>query len=257
MKRFVSASKDTIRKVGFVGLMILPVLIVLNTTYAACTAEAGEQCLELDVSGTGALTLDVPADFSFGTQSSPSKSYSKDDSAYTLNVNDLITVSDMRGSAGFNLQLQADSAGFTDSAGDYLPLQGFYVVTTAADTGGTAVNGVEYAGTDTSPKNIVAYQDADINPAGGGLQQSKTFTACGSALGGGSTFHTPGTATPVDLMVGGISPLEGRKGTFRQNVNFYLSVPGGQPQGDYTAVLTYTLIDSTTEPPAQPPACNP
>jgi len=229
---------------------------IFTTNYENPTGNNNDQYLHLAIGGTGALTLDVPSDFSFGSLTSPSSAYSKDDANFVLNVNDVITVSDLRASGGFNLQLQADSAGFNNGSGNYLPLQNFYVVTTDANTGGSAAYGVEYTGTDISPQNIVAYQDANVNPSGGALQQSGTFTTCGSNLGSGSTFTAAGTAVPVDLMIGGLAS-DGRQGIFRQNVNFYLSVPGGQPEGSYAATLTYTLIDSDTDPPSQPAACVP
>lgn len=229
----------------------------ISSVNADCVPGADDQCLELSIQGTGGLTLTVPNDFIFGTFASPASTYSKDDTNYDLDVNDVVVVSDMRASGGFTLQLQVDTAGFGTGTGNYLPLQNFYVVTTASDTGGTAAYGVEYEGPDTTPQDIVAYQDANVNRTGAALQTTSTFTTCGSNLGSGSTYTTAGTPTTVDLMIGGVQTPAGRQGTFKQNVNFYLGVPSGQPPGDYSAVLTYTLIDSTTAPPSQPATCNP
>lgn len=266
MKATPLSAKHAVKRLYLTGLAFLLTLIILNqtgnkiteTAIGQCVPGPDEQCLELTIGGTGALSLEeVPDDFNFGSMSSPAQAYSKDDTLYVLNSNDVISVSDMRGSSGFNLQIQASAEGFNNGSGKYLPLQGFYVVTTDSSTGGTGAYGVEYQGPDTTPENIVAYQDAAIDPGGGGLQQSVTFTTCGSNLGSGSTYVLPGTPVPVDLMLGGVSGGGGRKGTFKQNVNFYLSVPSGQPAGNYSAILTYTLIDSSTDPPAQPPSCTP
>jgi len=236
---------------------LLCALCFTSSVYASCTPGTDEQCLELSIQGTGVLTLSVPTDFRFGTFASPASTFSKNDTAYVLDSKDVVTVSDLRGSGGFNLQLQVSSSGFGTGSGNYLPLQNFYVVTTASNTGGAASNGVEYEGPDITPQDIVAYQDANVNRTGGALTTANTFTTCGSALGSGSTFTTAGTPTPIDLMIGGVAPPNGRQGTFKQNVNFYLSVPRGQPPGDYSATLTYTLTDSTTAPPSQPPTCTP
>jgi hypothetical protein len=228
-----------------------------DVTFTTCETGTDEQCLQLTISGAGALTLDVPGDFSFGSLPSTSNGYSKSDTTYELDVADVVTVSDMRGSGGFNLQLQISASGFNNGSGYYLPMQNFYVVTTGSDTGGTTAYGVEYEGPDTTPQDIVAYQDANVNRTGGALMTASTFTTCGSNLGSGSTFTTAGTPVAVDLMIGGVVTPNGRQGTFKQNVNFHLAVPAAQPAGDYSAVLTYTLIDSTTAPPSQPSVCTP
>ena len=257
-------TKTTHGKLHFRITATLTVVFALIATFSliasvkgACTPGADEQCLELSIAGTGALTLSVPDDFIFGSFASPASTYSKNDANYELDVNDVVTVSDLRGSGGFNLQLQVSASGFNNGSGKYLPLQNFYVVTTGSDTGGTTTYGVEYEGPDKTPQDIVAYQDANVNRTGGALQQAATFTTCGSNLGTGSTFTTAGTPVAVDLMIGGVVTPGGRQSTFKQNVNFYLAVPSGQPSGDYSAVLTYTLIDSTTAAPSQPAVCNP
>jgi hypothetical protein len=251
--------RHKIRLTGSLFLLftILATFSLVSNVKGACTPGPDEQCLGVTVGSSGVLTLSVPDDFVFGTFASPASTYSKNDTNYVLDSNDVITVSDLRGSGGFNLQLQVASSGFGNGSGNYLPLQNFYVITTASDTGGTSAYGVEYTGPDTVPQDIVAYQDANVNRAAGALQQAVTFTTCGSNLGSGSTFTTAGTPTAVDLMIGGVATPGGRQGTFKQNINFYLSVPSGQPTGSYSAILTYTLIDSTTAAPSQPATCNP
>lgn len=215
-----------------------------------CVIGPNQQCAELIINaGTGALTVTAPDDFTFPAAAAEDQSFSQDDPGYVLNTNDVVTVSDTRGSGGFNLQVQADSAGFNDGAGHFLPLQNLYVATKAATTSGSPVNGVEYSGLLTSPQNIVAYQDTTAlftNPL--------SFTTCGSGLGTGGTLITAGTPSPIDLMLGGLSS-GGRNGDFKQNVNYYLDIPSGAFSGSYTVTLTYTVTDDTTDPPSTPSSC--
>jgi N-acetylneuraminic acid mutarotase len=228
-----------------------------------CVTGPNQQCLEVSIGGGGGgtnpqgpLTIDAPASFSLGTAIGGAQRFSKEDASYTLNANDIVTVSDLRNDGGFNLQMQVDASGFTTGNGKYIPLQNFHAVTTAAGTGGTAVDGVEYTGTATAPQNIVAPINANVNSAGDALLTPGTFTSCGVTLGTGGTFTTPGTPTPIDLMIGGVD-TSGRNGSFKQNVNYYLDVPVGQPNGNYNVTITFDLLDSATPPPAQPPACTP
>jgi len=215
-----------------------------------CVVGPNEQCAEVTINGgTGALTVTAPDDFNFPPGAALIQSFSQDDPGYVLNVNDVVDVSDTRNASGFNLQVQADPAGFGDGAGHYLPLQDMYVATKAANTGGTQLNGIEYSGIVTTPQNIVASQDTTAS-----FTSASSFTTCGSGLGTGGTLTTPGTSTPVDLMLGGLSS-GGRNGDFKQNVNYLLDIPAGTEPGNYNVTLTYTVTDDNSAPPSTPPTC--
>jgi hypothetical protein len=216
----------------------------------SCVVGPNEQCAELVINGAnGSLTVTAPDNFAFPAASANGQSFSQNDPGYVLNTNDVVTVSDTRNAGGFNLQVQADAAGFNDGSGHFLPLQDLYVATKAATTTGTASNGVEYSGLLTSPQNIVAFQDTT-----GLLTDALSFTSCGSGLGTGGTLLSAGTPSPVDLMLGGLSS-GGRNGDFKQNVNYYLDIPPGTYSGSYSVTLTYTVTDDSTDPPATPPSC--
>jgi hypothetical protein len=217
------------------------------TVTFSCASQANQQCIELGLTGSQ-LSLTTPVNFNFGAIDSSRKAYSQNDTNYAATNNDVVSVTDLRGNGGFNLQLQADG-GFTDGNGNFIPLQNMFVATAAPSTGGTVVDGVEYSGSATNPQNIVAPQNTT-----GSLFTTPSFTSCGSALGSGGTLTTAGTPDIIDLMIGGLS-TGGRGGIFKQKVNYMLDTPNAVPAGAYTINLTYTLIDSTSNPPAQPASC--
>jgi len=203
-----------------------------------CVISGNEQCAQVNIESE--LSVSAPDNFSFGTVSAPNEAFSKNDATYILDSNDYVTVTDTRGSSGFNLQVQAAFAGFTDGASHYLPLQNFWVATTAASTGGTQIDGVEYTGSDITPETILA----PVDTSGNSLLDAASFTNFGSSLGSGSTFTAPGDPVPIDLMLGGVTGA-GRVGAFKQNVNYYLGIPIGQPIGTYNVTLTFTVTDAT------------
>lgn len=237
-------------KYVIIAAFVTTAAIAQNTaiTYA-CVVTPTEQCLGIIINPSS-LSVTAPANFTFGNVTSGSQGFSKDDPTYILNSTDVITVTDGRVSSGFNLQVQPEATGFTDGSGKYLPLQNLWVATKGSSTGGTITDhGIEYDGSDILPQTIVAPQDTT-----GSLTGTGSFTSCGSALGTGSTLTTPGTPTPVDLMLGGTSN-DGRAGTFKQNINYYLDIPQGQPIGNYAITLTYTVTDSNVDAPSFPPTC--
>ncbi len=199
-----------------------------------CVIGQNQQCLELSIqTPVGGLSLTTPDSFAFsGVTSSADdqESFSKDDDNYQLNSNDVVTVQDLRGSSGFTLQVTASP--FT-AGGPTIPLQNLHIVTTAASTGGTQNNGVEYRNSYSGPMGIIA----PLNTSGS-LVDSATFLTDGSPMGLGNI------GTPIEIMRGDLNPPVGRIGTFKQNINYYLNIPGLQPPGDYSVTFTFDLIDS-------------
>lgn len=225
-------------KLQSVCLILTTALAFFSVTSAACILGANQQCAEIGLTPpAGGLSISsVPDNFTFppATGGAGNDRFSKEDTNYTLNVNDVITVEDLRNVSGFSLQLTASA--FTDGTPPNIPLDNFYVVTTASSTGGITNNGVEYPSGYSGQMGIIA----PVNTSGD-VEISATFIDDGSYLGNGSS------GIPVVLMDAGLIPPSGRTGTFKQNINYYLNIPGSQPPGDYQVTLTFDLIDDPTE----------
>ena len=207
-----------------------------------CAAGAAEQCVEASITGT--ITFEVPDDITFPAMESsnmPQDSFSYDAAGYTHDINDLLTVYDSRNSGGFQVQVQASTPFETSGGTFHIPIDHFYMATTSSETGGfrfdpPSDDGIEY---DSSPVLPCVGSSLDVTPSPRSLIPAvlttpSTFT---QALG-----YEPDTYFTLNLMNCDLSPSQGRTGTFRQEVNYYLNVPGGQPGGTYNITLTYDLV---------------
>lgn len=197
-----------------------------------CIIGQNQQCVQVEIEeNPGVLTITAPDDFAFPgiTSATSSQEIFSIDSAtpYTLNVNDLIVVTDTQNAGGFNLQLQASA--FEDSGtSEQIPLSGFYAVTQASSTGGTQINGVEYDNGYAGVTGIDATQD---NATAGNLDSAGTFTTHGDNLD-----------AVIDIMLAPVTIAEvGRNGQFKQNIQYYLQIPAFQLSGSYEVTLTFDL----------------
>ncbi len=207
-----------------------------------CAPGAGQQCIEATI--TGGISFEAPDDITFPTLNSsslPQPNYSYGSSGYILNVNDLLSVTDTRGNGGFNVQVQLSSPFETTDHSQYIPLDNFYVATTSSDTGGfrfdpPSNDGIEY---DTQPALPCNGSSLDVTPdnrADIPTVLTTPATYSGKNLGTGQN-----TYIPYDLMDCSLSS-GGRNGTFKQNVNYNLSIPAFQPTGEYHVTITFDLL---------------
>jgi len=210
-----------------------------------CAAGDDEQCVEAEI--TGSISFDVPDDFSFPAMSStymPQDSFSFEATGYNFNTNDLLTVYDSRNSGGFMVQAHQTTPFETSGGVFHIPLNNFFIATTSAITGGYAF--------DPPSDDGIEYDSTPVTPCDSSSVDVTTFprseSAYQSLLWNGSTFagqnlgtDDPDTYITYDLM--NCSLLTGgRTGTFKQNVNYYLNVPGGQSAGTYNVTITFDLI---------------
>jgi hypothetical protein len=208
---------------------------ILNThptlTVSCAIGDDREQCLEIYIEPSdGELTLTIPQSFSFpqlSTSSSSQGQFSINDPGYNQNI---ITVTDTRNNGGFILQLNASE--FADKADPQniktIPLENFYVATKASNTEGQRINGVEY-NQEYDGELVIAVQDVE----GKEFNIADTFT----------TDLTSNTLNGiVDIMDGSLETANGRVGTFKQIMQYYLNIPAYQQPGTYRATLTFDLI---------------
>lgn len=197
-----------------------------------CILNANQQCVQIEIEPSpGVLTITAPDDFAFPATTADIQAQDifsiNSATPYTLNLNDVVVVTDTENNGGFNLQLQASA--FEDAISlEQLPLTGLYAVTQASSTGGIQSNGVEYDAGYGGVQGIDAPQN---NATAGSLTDPATFTTNGDNLD-----------TVIDLMNGDVTVAQiGRDGQFKQNIQYYLQIPGFIPAGNYQVTLTYDL----------------
>jgi len=198
----------------------------------------------VEASVTGAITIDVPDNIVFPTLDASNldqPNYSYGASGYVINVNDLLSVYDSRNSGGFKVQVHVTSPFETVDHTRFIPLNNFYIATTSADTGGYRINppsddGIEYYSTPAvacngSPLDVTPSPRTQIPTV---LTIPSTFA--GQNLGTGQNTYSTLDVMDCDLTTGG------RVNVFKQNVNYYINMPGGQPTGSYAVTITFDLL---------------
>ena len=229
-----NVTSTTIETFTFTATDITSGSVALGTVEVqfTCILNTSQQCVQIKITpSAGVLTITAPDNFTFPSTTSSNLAqniFSTDSlTPYTLNTNDVITVTDTEAVGGFTLQLQ--SSAFQDPATlDEIPLTGFYAITQASDTGGTQTSGVEYNSGYSGVTNITASQN---NATAGALDSATTFTTNGDNLD-----------SAIDLMLAPVTIQEiGRSGLFKQNVEYYLLIPSAQEIGNYTVTLTFDL----------------
>lgn len=165
---------------------------------------------------------------------------------------DMLTILDDRGTGcsgasctgGGGFEVQVDISGDFTSGTETIPADNLYIVTSIDEDDPGESNGLIYdyaggfEGDDNATIPLYIYTgsgcaNCDL------LETAGTYTdeAPDSQFGSG----------PLVLIDGSLPIDEGRKGTMWFYTNFYLLVPAFQPQGDYSATITYSLLDNTTE----------
>jgi len=221
--------------------------VLSNGFRYTCATGASEQCVEASV--TGNITFEVPNDVTFPVLSASNlaqPNYSYGASGYVINVNDLLSVYDSRDNGGFKVQVHATTPFETVDHSKYIPLNDFFIATTSADTGGyrfapPSDDGIEYG---SQPVTACNGSPMDVTPPspwpptlsslGDVLTNASTFA--GQSMGTG--YNSYGTYDLMDCdLVGG-----GWVNVFKQNVNYYINIPGGQPTGSYGVTITFDLL---------------
>jgi hypothetical protein len=224
------------------------VVTTLNGSYTfvdgfryTCATTEDEQCVETSI--TGSITFDVPADITFPEKYSSNvdqPNYSNGATGYDLNEEDLLIVYDTRNNGGFVVQVHPTTPFENAGQTRYIPLANLYVATTSADTGGFRYtwpgDGIEYnsepvTACDGSPLDVTPSNRATIPTV---LQTVSTFT--GQAMGTGYNGYTTYDIMDCSLTAGG------RSNIFKQNVNYYLNIPAGQPADTYGITITFDLV---------------
>lgn len=208
-----------------------------------CATSEDAQCVEASVTGT--ITMEVPNDITFPTLSASylaQPNYSYGASGYVIDVNDLLSVYDSRNSGGFKVQVSATTPFETADHSKYIPLSSFSIATTSADTGGYRISppsddGIEYYSNPSSTS--CNGSPIDVTPSPRTLIPTVLVTPStfsGQTIGTGYNGYSTLDVMDCDLVTGG------RVNVFRQNVNYYINMPAGQPVGSYSITLTFDLL---------------
>jgi len=221
--------------------------VLSNGFRYTCATGASEQCVEANVTGT--ITLEVPNDVTFPVLNASNldqSNFSYGASGYALNVNDLLSVYDSRNSGGFKVQAHVTTPFETADHSKFIPLNNFFIATTSADTGGfrfapPADDGIEYY---SEPSTACNGSPMDVTPVSPWPPTSSSIGAvltnpasfAGQNLGTGYNNYITYDLMDCDLSSGG------RINIFRQNVNYYIKLAGGQQVGSYAVTITFDLV---------------
>jgi hypothetical protein len=162
---------------------------------------------------------------------------------------DLLSVFDDRGTGcsglsctgGGGYEVHVDISGDFTSGTDTIPDDNLYIVTSIDEDDAGAEDGLIYETGFEGDNNATVPLYIET---GSGcwacylLETADTYTdlAPDSQFGSG----------PLVLIDGSLPSSNGRKGIMSLFSNFYLLVPAFQASGEYSATITYTLLDSTT-----------
>ncbi len=204
-----------------------------------CLNTTPQQICGIQLISDGTLTLtEVPDSFFFDpVTTTPANAFNNENTVTTPDTDDRITVLDTRETGGFELQINVDTD-FEDANNPLLtiPIDNLRIVsstTSPVETlpSTTIDNGIIFDNT------ISTYcASAPLDSAGGDLGLASTFPVI-------NEFNIN---IPKVLMNCTLPANSGRNGSMSQYISYYLQVPGGQATGSYAAVVTYTLLDSTT-----------
>lgn len=161
---------------------------------------------------------------------------------------DLLGIYDDRGTGcsgficagGGGYEVQVDISGNFLSGDDSIPAGNLYIVTSIDEDNSGKNNGLVYETGFEGDNNAIVplYVNTGSACANCGLLETvATYVnlAPDSRFGSG----------PLVLIDGNLASDNGRKGTMSLFANFYLLVSAFQAKGDYSATITYTLLDST------------
>ncbi len=158
-------------------------------------------------------------------------------------ANRLLEVRDTRNSGGFIVQAQSTNL---QSSPDVIESSNLRIVsstatTPAIDDTGTTLNGVVYLTgyTGTPDAGTTQTVDASVNTENTNFGQVGTF----------DDVPDNSLDAPVDILSGCLQLTEGRDGSIATALAYTLTVPAYTPSGEYSAIITYTISDCTTESP--------
>lgn len=230
---------------------------VTDSASGFCLEPGSESFCGTQVISSSTLTFtEIPDSFNFGaiqngaTNHNCTNGSNISSPAYTCStdqtpipgVDDMLKVYDDRNSGGFLVNVQPLDT-FSSENADEIPLTNLYVLTTLPEdpSPGTndITNGITYSDGAAGEQGIVA--PAFVNefaPDYADISVPETYTdpAINAHFGD----------NPVVLMDGTLNESLGRSGYFSQYVNYYLTTTPTQPAGNYSIVLFFDLMDSTT-----------
>lgn len=218
-----------------------------------------ETCIGLTINAGAISFEDIPESFSFPSKFSSSlsqNSFSNDDPGtgavdVTTDPDDILTISDLRNSGGFDLTIT--SSAFINQTSDELPLENLYIVTScpdgddlAADLYGSPnncdnTNGAEFAdgSTDTANMNQTNTVHSD-NATGSPANNSELEDLINAYTTDGASFDANTDDIPdIITLMESTAP---RLARISQALNFYLNIPPGQEAGTYSVLFTIDLL---------------
>ncbi|MCA9373585.1 hypothetical protein KC725_00330 [Candidatus Peregrinibacteria bacterium] len=218
-----------------------------------------EGCISLSISAGAISFEDIPDSFSFPNKFSsslPQDSFSNDNPSTGVvdvesETDDIITISDLRNSGGFDLTIT--SSIFVNENEDEIPLENLYIVTSCPDGDDLAS---DLYGSPTNCDNTTGVEFADGSTDIGNMNQASTIhsdNANGTASNSTelnnliSAYTTDGTNFDADLndipdTITLMESTSARLARISQALNFYLNLPANQPAGTYNILFTIDLI---------------
>jgi Tol biopolymer transport system component len=214
--------------------------VVFNPAGSIQSAASQTFCASQTIAASILSFISIPDSFSFpgiNTSNVAQNAYNNGTSLQP-DSGDMLGVQDTRNSGGFEVQVQA--AGNFSSGTATIPLSGLYLATNIHSPASAQPAGTDESAPCPATNCGIIYQSQITERGILAPADSK-----GESLGEPSTFTANFGAGPVVIMDGGLSSATGRNGDMYQYVNYRLTIPGFQPEGNYAVILTYTLLDDT------------